>query len=249
MRERAPDFQTTLFLSQNGPVDIRGLGTPVSLDTSSRVLVEIAGSPSSSRVRHSDSRESGPTHCMSAAVCSTVLPTAARAAPSATRARAVDGVARASRKGKVASAAPRLSARRSTASLRAKAPAASAARGARVIVAAAGEDEKKVPFGYTRADVLLIGVGTTGAGAALYYGLQANGVSAIWAGNIVQLTFVLGLSVAWVGSYVARVMNKDMTYVKQLKDYEDAVMAKRLEELPEAELEKMMDDISKLDPK
>ena len=33
------------------------------------------------------------------------------------------------------------------------------------------------------------------------------------------------------------------------KDYEDAVMAKRLEELPEAELEKMMDDISKLDPK
>ena len=64
-----------------------------------------------------------------------------------------------------------------------------------------------------------------------------------------QLTFVLGLSLAWVASYVLRVMNKDMTYVKQLKDYEDAVMAKRLEELPEAELEKMMDDISKLDPK
>lgn len=45
------------------------------------------------------------------------------------------------------------------------------------------------------------------------------------------------------------VFNKDMTYVKQLKDYEDAVMAKRLEELPEAELEKMMEEISKLDPK
>ena len=89
----------------------------------------------------------------------------------------------------------------------------------------------------------------TAAGFGLYYGLQANGVSAIWAGNIVQLTFVLGLSLAWVASYVLRVMNKDMTYVKQLKDYEDAVMAKRLEELPEAELEKMMDDISKLDPK
>ena len=58
-----------------------------------------------------------------------------------------------------------------------------------------------------------------------------------------QLTFVGGLSLAWVASYVLRVMNKDMTYVKQLKDYEDAVMAKRLEELPEAELEKMMDDI------
>lgn len=107
----------------------------------------------------------------------------------------------------------------------------------------------QIPFGYTRQDVILIGVGMTAAGFGLYYGLQANGVSAIWAGNIVQLTFVLGLSLAWVASYVLRVMNKDMTYVKQLKDYEDAVMAKRLEELPEAELEKMMDDISKLDPK
>ena len=87
------------------------------------------------------------------------------------------------------------------------------------------------------------------AGVVMYYGLQATGVSAIWAGNIVQLTFVGGLSIAWIGSYIARVMNKDMTYVKQLKDYEDAVMAKRLEELPEAELAKMMEDISKLDPK
>ena len=107
----------------------------------------------------------------------------------------------------------------------------------------------QIPFGYTRQDVILIGVGMTAAGFGLYYGLQANGVSAIWAGNIVQLTFVGGLSLAWVASYVLRVMNKDMTYVKQLKDYEDAVMAKRLEELPEAELSKMMDDISKLDPK
>ena len=49
--------------------------------------------------------------------------------------------------------------------------------------------------------------------------------------------------------FATGVFNKDMTYVKQLKEYEDAVMAKRLEELPEAELEKMMDDISKLDPK
>ena len=104
-------------------------------------------------------------------------------------------------------------------------------------------------FFYTRAGVIAIGVGVTGAGFALYYGLQANGVDPIWAGNIVQLTFVGGLSIAWVASYVLRVMNKDMTYVMQLKDYEDAVMAKRLEELPEAELEKMMDDISKLDPK
>ena len=97
---------------------------------------------------------------------------------------------------------------------------------------------------------MLIGTGVTGAGFAAYYGLQSfAGMDSTKAGNAVQLTFVLGLTLAWVGSYVSRVMNKDMTYVKQLKDYEDAVMAKRLEELPEAELEKMMDDISKLDPK
>ena len=90
-------------------------------------------------------------------------------------------------------------------------------------------------------------MGVTGAGFALYYGLQGAGVDPIWAGNIVQLTFVFGLTVAWVGSYVSRVMNKDMTYVKQLKDYEDAVMAKRLEELPEAELEKMMEEIRRVD--
>jgi len=63
------------------------------------------------------------------------------------------------------------------------------------------------------------------------------------AGNAVQLTFVLGLTLAWVGSYVMRVFNKDMTYVKQLKDYEDAVMQKRLEEMPASELEKMMSDL------
>ena len=48
----------------------------------------------------------------------------------------------------------------------------------------------------------MIGVGTTAAGFALYYGLQAGGVSAIWAGNIVQLTFVGGLSIAWVATRV-----------------------------------------------
>ena len=51
------------------------------------------------------------------------------------------------------------------------------------------------------------------------------------------------LQVLWTGSYVARVVNKDMTYVKQLDDYEAAVMAKRLEELPAAELESLMADV------
>ena len=33
---------------------------------------------------------------------------------------------------------------------------------------------------------------------------------------------------------------QDMTYVKQLANYEEEVMAKRLEEMPESEREKLM---------
>ena len=40
-----------------------------------------------------------------------------------------------------------------------------------------------------------------------------------------------------------RVATKQMTYVKQLEDYEEQVMQKRLEEMPEAELEALMKDI------
>ena len=121
-------------------------------------------------------------------------------------------------------------------------------RGAAIAArAASGNDDadgENTPFGYTRKDVMLLGGGLTGGGFASYYGLQAfAGMDAVKAGNAVQLTFVLGLTLVWVASYVLRVFNKDMTYVKQLKDYEDAVMQKRLEEMPEAELNKMMGEL------
>ena len=92
-------------------------------------------------------------------------------------------------------------------------------------------DPEPVPFGYTRKDVLLIGFGTTAAGVVMYNSLQQFGMSQTNAGNIVQLTFVLGLTLVWVGSYLFRVKNKEMTYVKQLKTYEQQVMEKRLEEI------------------
>ena len=92
-------------------------------------------------------------------------------------------------------------------------------------------DPEPVPFGYTRKDVLLIGFGTTAAGVVMYNSLQQFGMSQANAGNIVQLTFVLGLTLVWVGSYLFRVKNKEMTYVKQLKTYEQQVMEKRLEEI------------------
>lgn len=72
----------------------------------------------------------------------------------------------------------------------------------------------------------------------MYYGAQAFGVDATTAGNYVQLIIILGICIGWIGSYLFRVANKDMTYVKQLQDYEEAVMKKRLEEMPEAEYER-----------
>jgi hypothetical protein len=55
------------------------------------------------------------------------------------------------------------------------------------------------------------------------------------AGNYVQVAVFSFLTFGWVGSYLWRVGTKNMTYVRQLEAYEEAVMAKRLEEMPEAE--------------
>jgi hypothetical protein len=83
----------------------------------------------------------------------------------------------------------------------------------RVVAAAAeGEQEPGVKynkeFGYSRKDVVLIGVGLIVLGYALYYGLQAAGVDPLMAGNFTQLIIFVGLCVGWIGSYVFRVVNK-----------------------------------------
>lgn len=98
----------------------------------------------------------------------------------------------------------------------------------------------KTPFGYTRKDVLLIGLGLTAFGFGLESGLELIGLDSIKAGNAVQLVMVLGLTIGWISSYIFRVASKDMTYAQQLRDYENKVMQKRLEELPEAELEVLL---------
>lgn len=103
--------------------------------------------------------------------------------------------------------------------------------------------KEKVPFGYTRKDVILIGVGLTVFGVGLKFGLEAFGVDSLRAGNVVQIVMVAGLTIGWISSYIFRVSTKDMTYAKQLKDYENKVMEKRLEELPEAELETLLAQI------
>ncbi|XP_052180733.1 uncharacterized protein LOC127793948 isoform X2 [Diospyros lotus] len=104
-------------------------------------------------------------------------------------------------------------------------------------------NQEKTPFGYTRKDVLLIGLGVTIAGIGLKSGLEFFGVDPLQAGNVVQLVLVLGLTIGWISTYIFRVSNKEMTYAQQLRDYESKVMEKRLESLTEAELEALLEQV------
>ncbi|KAJ3668992.1 hypothetical protein LUZ60_010942 [Juncus effusus] len=104
-------------------------------------------------------------------------------------------------------------------------------------------NEEKVPFGYSRKDVILIGFGVLLAGYGIKYGLEFVGVDPLQAGNVVQLIIVLGLTIGWISTYMFRVANKDMTYAKQLKSYEKSVMEKRLESLTEAELQVLLEQV------
>ncbi|TKY61078.1 hypothetical protein E2542_SST18183 [Spatholobus suberectus] len=105
------------------------------------------------------------------------------------------------------------------------------------------DEKEKTPFGYTRKDVLLIGLGVTLLGTGLKSGLEFAGVDSLQAGNVVQLVLVLGLTVGWISTYVFRVSNKEMTYAQQLRDYENKVMEKRLESLTEAELQALLEEV------
>jgi hypothetical protein len=49
--------------------------------------------------------------------------------------------------------------------------------------------------------------------------------------------------VAWASTYIFRVATKDMTYAKQLRDYENAVLEKRLSELADDEIDALMTEI------
>ena len=90
-----------------------------------------------------------------------------------------------------------------------------------------------------RIDVIGIGLGVFLLGGGLYVGFRIAGFDGLSAGVWSQVIFVAGL-LGWVATYLFRVVTSNMTYSQQLKDYEDAVLQKRLDELtPEqwAELE------------
>ena len=71
------------------------------------------------------------------------------------------------------------------------------------------------------------------------------GMDGIEVGRNIGVGFSVFSMLLWGGTYIFRVATKDMTYAKQLKDYEDAVIAKRLEELDEDEVQALVEDIER----
>jgi uncharacterized membrane protein len=93
-----------------------------------------------------------------------------------------------------------------------------------------------------RIDVFIISIVVFAIGGAGYLGLKSVGFDHIDAGIWSQLLLV-GIILAWSFSYVFRVATKKMTYTQQLKDYEAAVLQKRLEELTPEQLAKLQAEI------
>ena len=93
-----------------------------------------------------------------------------------------------------------------------------------------------------RIDAIAIAGAVFLGGGIIYLVLQVTGLDGISAGIWTQLLLVLGL-IGWGLTYLLRVLTDNMTYNKQLKDYEDAVLQKRLEEMSPEELAKLQAEI------
>lgn len=94
-----------------------------------------------------------------------------------------------------------------------------------------------------RIDVLLIGLGIFGAGGIFYLLFKSFGFDPQQAGIWSQV-FLISAVIIWITTYIVRVLSHKMTYHQQLKDYEEAVIQKRYEEMTAEELEQLskMDD-------
>jgi hypothetical protein len=93
-----------------------------------------------------------------------------------------------------------------------------------------------------RIDAIGITVGVFAAGGLLYLLLQVAGLDSLQAGIWTQAVLVGGL-IGWLLTYLFRVGTKNMTYNQQVKDYEEAVLQKRLEEMTPEELAKLQAEI------
>ena len=95
-----------------------------------------------------------------------------------------------------------------------------------------------------RIDAIGICLGVFVAAGLIYAGLQVFGVDGIDAGIWTQTLLTIGL-IGWSLTYLVRVGTKNMTYNQQLKDYEEAVMLKRLEKMSPEELAQLQEEIER----
>jgi hypothetical protein len=93
-----------------------------------------------------------------------------------------------------------------------------------------------------RIDAIGITIGFFAAGGISYFILQTAGLNSQTAGIWSQALLVGGL-VGWLLTYLFRVGTKNMTYNQQLKEYKDAVLQKRLEEMTPEELAQLQAQI------
>jgi hypothetical protein len=77
----------------------------------------------------------------------------------------------------------------------------------------------------------------------VYQYFVSTGLEPTKVGGYVGALFVLLSNVLWASTYVFRVANKDMTYAQQLRDYENAVLQKRLDELDDDEIDALLGEI------
>lgn len=93
-----------------------------------------------------------------------------------------------------------------------------------------------------RIDIIYVGLGIFLAGGLAFLLLQLVGLDSQQAGIWSQALLIFGL-IGWLLTYLFRAGTKQMTYNQQLKDYEEAVLQKRLEEMTPEELEKLQAEI------
>ncbi|MBE9029474.1 DUF3007 family protein [filamentous cyanobacterium LEGE 11480] len=93
-----------------------------------------------------------------------------------------------------------------------------------------------------RIDVIFAGLGVFVAGGILYWGFEIAGFDSANAGVWSQFLLVIGV-LGWVSTYLYRALTQKMTYVQQLKDYEDAVLEKRYAEMSPEAREKLQAEV------
>ena len=125
---------------------------------------------------------------------------------------------------------------------------AAPARPATALRAGNDDDEKRLPWFFdpgTYGGVIVLTIFLIVAPLALKSALEASGMDGNQVGVALSGVFVIGGSLLWAFSYVFRVFSKDMTYSTQLKQYEDAVIQKRFEELEDDEVDALLGEIER----